>query len=169
MDHFSPRCMPASVLCLHIICAALFLQSAECHLEDLPFLAVQSHDVHLNCTESAWVSESYPTGRKKQKVSNSSCIHDLLLRFNQPTSSVKILTPCFMMSLAWFATSMTTARASGRRRNDALVIQSSWHWYSVKHRYNTALPHHAKIQGPDGPATAFRSTSHRSQSLWFMV
>lgn len=52
MDHFSFQYMPALVLCL-LICGALSWQSAECHLEDLPFLAAQSHGVHLNCTESA--------------------------------------------------------------------------------------------------------------------
>lgn len=74
MDQFSSLYIPASVLAW--ISSSLSLQSAECHVGHLPFLAVRSHGVHLNCIGSAWVSESYPMRGKKQKVSTRSCIHD---------------------------------------------------------------------------------------------
>lgn len=74
MDQFSSWYIPASVFAGKS--SSLSLQSAECHVGHLLFLAVQSHGVHLNCTGSAWVSESYPMMEKKQKVSTCPCIHD---------------------------------------------------------------------------------------------
>ena len=58
MDHFSPPYIAASVLCMHVTRATILLQSLGFaiwiyHMEDLPFLVVQSHGVHLDCTESA--------------------------------------------------------------------------------------------------------------------
>lgn len=92
------------------------------YLKHLPAQAELFRGVHLSCTEFASVSESCPTERDTEQMKAGAP------RFkSMAATEMKILTPCFMVSLAWLATSITTARAS-KIHGDKIYVDRRGIW-----------------------------------------